>query len=115
MIEVVFPIIFWFPHMCHLSVQLQSSAGRTIWPDCGRQKGISHHQFAAVSQSHRCHGADVTEAWFFSLQREKDTEEDREYQRWLIIYSDMQVDACDTETTCQSLGRVTPESFTRPL
>lgn len=72
MIRVVSPIIFWFPQMCHLSVQLQSSAGQTIRPDCRRQKGSRHRRFAAASRSLRCHGTDVTEAWFFSLQREKD-------------------------------------------
>lgn len=72
MIRVVSPIIFWFPQMCHLSVQLQSSAGQTIRPDCRRQKGIRHRRFAAASRSLRCHRADMTEAWFFSLQREKD-------------------------------------------
>lgn len=68
MIRVVSPIIFWFPQMCHLSVQLQMSAGRTTRPDCRRQKGIRQRRSAAASRSPRCHGADVTEAWFFSLQ-----------------------------------------------
>lgn len=62
------PIIFWFPQMCHLSVRLQMSAGRTTRPDCRRQKGIRQRRLAAASPSPRCHGADVTEAWFFSLQ-----------------------------------------------
>lgn len=97
MIRVVSPIIFWFPQMCHLSVRLQSSAGRAIRPDCGRQKGIRHRRFAAVSRSLWCHGADVSEAWFSSLQ----PEQDRQYQGRLIIYSNIQVGSTQAENTCQ--------------
>lgn len=68
------PIIFWFPHTCHLSMRLEPSAGRAMRPDWGRQKGISHRRFAAVSPSLWCHGADVSRAWFFSLQPGQDKE-----------------------------------------
>ncbi len=108
MIQIVSPIIFWFPQMCHLSVQLHLSAGQMIRPDCGRQKGIRHGRFVAVSQSLWCHGADVTEAWFFSLQ----PEQDREDQRWFIIYSNIKVDPTESGDTCQVSGEVTPTSST---
>lgn len=57
-------------------------------PDCRRQKGIRHRRGAPVSRSLRCHGADVSEAWFCSPRRGQD----RGYQRTLIIYSQIQVD-----------------------
>ncbi len=94
--------------MCHLSVQLHSSAGQTMRPDCGRQKGSRHGRFAAVSRSLWCHGADVTEAWFFSLQ----PEQDREDQRWLIIHSSIQVDPTESENTHKVFGKVTTTSST---
>ena len=62
--------------------------GRAPPPDCRRQKGIRHRRGAPVSRSLRCHGADVSEAWFCSPRREQD----RGYQRTLIIYSQIQVD-----------------------
>lgn len=109
MIRGVSPIIFWFPHMCHLSVQLCSSGVRTIGPDCRRQKGIRHRRPATASPSLRCHRADVSAAWSLRL-------EDGENQSPLIIYSNVQVDAADAKTTEQAFfffGRVTPKANVR--
>lgn len=99
MIQVVFAIISWFPHMCHLSVQLESSAGRAIRPDCRRQKGISHRLFAAVSRSLRCHGADVTEAWFlYPAARRRQS-----ISGGLMVYSNIQVDLTAGESVATVL------------
>lgn len=42
----------------------------------------------------------------------KKTGETTEYQGWLIIYSNIQVDPTDAKTTCHVSGRVTPQSST---
>lgn len=49
--------------------------GKEDRPDCGRQKGISHRRFVVASPSLRCHGADVSRAWFFAPQPEEDKDD----------------------------------------